>query len=71
MAAAQTRPQQVALIEDPLNRDIWLAGELDGQDVHMAKLTRLVTRLLLAAVGILVSTTTTSIMLLLTWAGGT
>lgn len=65
MARATPRSTQIALIADDLNRSTFLAQEIDGLEAHMARIEKRIGQLLGVAVGILVSTVTTSITLIL------
>ena len=59
------RADQVELIDDPVKRDRWLAGEVDGLEGHVRKIESRLSQIALIGIGILVSTTSTAITLLL------
>ena len=68
-----TRPAQVILISEPVDRDRWLAGEIDSVEVHATTelnvLRRRLTQILASIVGVLLTTLTTLITIVLTnWA---
>lgn len=68
-----TRPAQVILISEPVDRDRWLAGEIDSVEVHATTelnvLRRRLTQILASIVGVLLTTLTTLVTIVLTnWA---
>ncbi len=74
MAIAQPRPDQVVLISEPIDRDRWLAGEIDAVEVSavqgLENLNKRLNQILAVAVSILVSTATLAITLLVSGAVG-
>ncbi len=68
-----TRPAQVILISEPVDRDRWLAGEIDSVEVHATSelnvLRRRLNQILGSIVGVLITTFTTLVTIVLTnWA---
>lgn len=63
------RPAQAELIEDPLNRDLWLAGEVDEVEGKMARIETRLTQIFVAVVGLLVTVVASLTTAFITGAG--
>lgn len=72
MAATQTRSDQIRLISEPVDRDAWLAGQIDEVEVRafdeLETLSRRLNQILAGIVGLLLTTLSTLITLVLSGA---
>lgn len=72
MATVQRREEQVVLISEPIDRDRWLAGEIDDVEIfataELASLSRRLNQILAGVLGVFLTTLSTLLTLVLSGA---